>query len=212
MGNEQIGQSHLFLHVLQHIYHLGLNGYVQCGNRFVTYDKFRFYCQGAGNSHTLLLSTGKFMRIAVGMLGIQSNFAKQFFDHIGTVLFGLGQLVNINSLSDDLSYSHTRVEGCGRILENNLHLSAVRQHINCLFFSQRFAIRPQRIVIDRLSIIYDLTAGRLMKADNGTAKGRFTTSGLSYQTKGLSLFDEERNILYRLYTGSFHSLYREIFS
>ena len=146
------------------------------------------------------------------MLGIQSDFAKQFFDHIGTVLFGLGQLVNINGLSDNLSHCHTRVERCGRILENNLHLSAVRQHINCLFFSKRFTIRTKRIVIDRLSIIYDLTAGRLMKADNGTAKGRFTTSGLSYQTKGLSLFDKERNILYRLDAGTFHSLYREIFS
>ena len=120
VGNKQVGQPHLLLHILQHIHNLRLDGNIQSGNRLVTNDKLRFYRQSPGNPHTLLLAAGKLMGITVGMLCIKPYPAQQLFNHIGSVLLTGRQFMNIYSFAYNLSYSHTGIQGCGRILKNKI--------------------------------------------------------------------------------------------
>ena len=75
VGDEQIGQTQLLLHVLQHIDHLGLDGHVQGGDGLVAHDELRPHRQCPGNAHTLLLAAGELMGIAVGVLGVQPHHA-----------------------------------------------------------------------------------------------------------------------------------------
>lgn len=52
MSDKQVSQSHFCLHILQHVYNLWLDRNVQCGNRLITYDKFRFNGKCTGNADT----------------------------------------------------------------------------------------------------------------------------------------------------------------
>lgn len=89
MCDEQVGQSHLMLHVFEHVDYLGLDRNIQCGDRLIADDEFRIDCKCTGNTDTLLLSTGELVRIPVGMLCIQSYMSKQFLDPVCSVLFAL---------------------------------------------------------------------------------------------------------------------------
>ena len=56
MSDKQIRHAQLVLQFLEHIYHLRLNGHIQCRNRLVTDDKLRVYRECSCNTDTLSLS------------------------------------------------------------------------------------------------------------------------------------------------------------
>ena len=144
MGDKEIGQAQLLLQILKHIHNLRLNGNVQCGDRLVTDDKLRVHSQGARDADSLALAAGKLVRIAVCMLGIEPNALQQRKDHVVALLLALRKLMDINGLSDDIANGHTRIQGCIRILEHDLHLFAVWRKIyvgNIFPFVDDFATR-----------------------------------------------------------------------
>ena len=56
MGDKQVGQIFLLLHISHKIQHLRTDRYVQCGNRLVTDNKFRIQDQCPCNSDSLPLT------------------------------------------------------------------------------------------------------------------------------------------------------------
>ena len=97
--------------------------------------------------------------------------------------------MNINSLSNNILYSHSGIQRCVRVLENNLHFPSIGKHILLDFL---FRIK------DDISAISDTSAGRLCQTKDRTACCSFAAAGLSYQTKGFSLIDKEGNIIHSL--------------
>ena len=87
MRDKQIRHAQLVLQFLEHIYHLRLNGHIQCGYRLVTDDKLRVYRECSCNTDTLSLSAGKLMCITHGMLGIQSNQLHEVQDFLTALFF-----------------------------------------------------------------------------------------------------------------------------
>ena len=73
MGYEKIGEIIFFLDIHEQIDYLRLNGNIECGYRFVAYDKIGIAGQSTGDTYPLPLSTGEFMRVSVGDVRIQSD-------------------------------------------------------------------------------------------------------------------------------------------
>ena len=73
MGYEKIGEIIFFLNIHEQVDYLRLNGNIECGYRFIAYDKIGTAGQSSGNTYPLPLSTGKFMWVPVGDSRIQSN-------------------------------------------------------------------------------------------------------------------------------------------
>ena len=63
------------------------------------------------------------------------------------------QLMNIYGFPYDISYGHSGIQTCIRILEYHLHLLAIRQHIHLYFI---FNIQ------DHIAVKCDLAAGGLI--------------------------------------------------
>ena len=64
MYNGDKAMSPLLLQILHQIQDLRLDGYVQCGNRLITDNKFWVKRKGSSNPNPLALSSGKLVRIA----------------------------------------------------------------------------------------------------------------------------------------------------
>ena len=76
VGNEKIGQPLFLLEVPEHVDHLGLDGDIQRGDRFITDDQLRFEDQCPGDAHTLPLSARKLMGIAAGVFLIEPDLTE----------------------------------------------------------------------------------------------------------------------------------------
>ena len=63
MGDDEIGETELFLQVLEEIEHLGLDGDVEGRDRFVGDDEFRVDGEGPGDPDALSLTAGELMRV-----------------------------------------------------------------------------------------------------------------------------------------------------
>ena len=68
MSNKQVSQPTFSLKLFQKIDYLSLNRNIQSRNRFITYNEIRIYCKGTGNSNSLALAAGEFMRKSICML------------------------------------------------------------------------------------------------------------------------------------------------
>ena len=124
------------------------------------------------------------------MFRIQSYPAKHFNNDIISFLLIGSKLMNINSLSNNIGYCHSRVKACIRILEYDLHLLTIWKHIYCNLLLT---------VKDYLIIIDDLTCSRLIQTQQSTSCCGLTTSGLSYKSKSLSFIYIKGYIINGLY-------------
>ena len=122
MGNEKIGQSHLFLQIHKKIDDLCLNRNIKRGDRLIENDELRLHGKRTRDTDSLALSAGKLVHETVRMLAVQSDQLQIFVDHLLALFFILRQMMNIDSLSDDVGNGHTRVKRSIRILKNHLHL------------------------------------------------------------------------------------------
>ena len=76
------------------------------------------------------------MRKTVRVFRIQSDLVEQPVDFLPAFLLGTAQVMDIQRFSHDFADCHPRVQACGRILEDDLHLPPVRKHGNlCLCFA-----------------------------------------------------------------------------
>ena len=70
------------------------------------------------------------MRIAVGMLRVQAYPLQHTDDSLLALLLIGSQLVNVDGFAYNVGNRHTGIQAGIRILEYNLHLSAVGKHVD----------------------------------------------------------------------------------
>ena len=107
------------------------------------------------------------------MFRVKSYFLKESHDPIISVLFAGTELMNIKRFADDISYGHTRIEACVRILENDLHLLAVGKHLDgylLLFVKQDF------------SVVNNLSVCGLMQSQERSSRCRLAAAGFPYHS------------------------------
>ena len=129
------------------------------------------------------------MAVAVCVLAVQANALQQSDDLIVAVLFILSQMMDINALTHDVANGHAGVQTCVGILKNDLHPTAVGQHIHCDLVI---------LIKQQVAVIVDLAAGGLVQAQQGAAGSGLATTGLIYQTKGLTLADGKAYVIHSL--------------
>ncbi|MNC30822.1 hypothetical protein D3C75_791200 [compost metagenome] len=71
VGDEQECQPKLLLQLHEQVNHLGLDGHIERGYRFIGNDKLRIQRNCPGDADPLALSAGELMGIAVSPAGIQ---------------------------------------------------------------------------------------------------------------------------------------------
>ena len=190
MGDEQIGQAHLLLQVLEHVDDLCLNRNVQGGDRLVADDELRVHRQGAGDADTLALAAGELVGIAVGVLAVQADALQQGDDLVVAVLGVVAQVMDVDALAHNITDGHTGVQAGIRILKDDLHAAAVGQHVHrdLLFFIKQ-----------HLAIVDDGAVGGLVQAQQGTAGGGLTAAGLADQAQGLALANGKAYVVHSLH-------------
>ena len=78
--DEEIGQSELLLQILEQVDDLRLNRDVERRDRLVADDEFRIDRQRARDADALPLAAGELVRVAVGVVGLQSDELEQLAD------------------------------------------------------------------------------------------------------------------------------------
>src|SRR5262245_54202569 len=73
MRDEQEGETKLLLQIEQHVQDLGLDRYVERGNRLVGDYELRIHRERSSNADALALPAREFMRVAVIIFSTQSN-------------------------------------------------------------------------------------------------------------------------------------------
>ena len=135
------------------------------------------------------------MRIAVGVLRVQAHALQHADDAVVTVLVVLSQLVDVDGLAHNVADGHAGVQGSIGVLEHDLHLTAVGQHVHRDLL---LGIGQLAGVVDHLTVIDDAAVGGLVQAQQGTAGGGLTAAGLTYQTQRLALVDEKAHVVHSL--------------
>ena len=110
MSDEQVGQSHLILQLIEHIDDLRLNGYVQSRYRFIADDEVRIDRQRARNTDTLSLAARELMGISGCMFGVEADVIHQFQDLLPSLLLRLIHVVDVQRFSDDVRDSHSGIQ------------------------------------------------------------------------------------------------------
>ena len=127
MGDKQIGQSELFLKILEHIDDLRLNGNIERGDRLIADDELGIDRQRSRNTDSLALTAGELMRIAVCVLAVESDALKKGDYAVVAAPALLAARWWISMGSPTISpYGHARVKARIGVLENHLHFAADR--------------------------------------------------------------------------------------
>ena len=93
-------------------------------------------------------------------------------------------MVDVQRLSDDIRHRHAGIQRRIGILEDHGGLGA-----------ERLDILGR---LDGLSSVDDLTGCGLVQMQDRSSRRGLAASGLSYQAKGLTFTDRERDIIHRL--------------
>ena len=80
VGDEHIGEPLVPLQFLQQIQNLGLDGYVQGGDRLVTYHEIRVQRKCTGDADPLAAPAIQLMGVGVGHVGRDAHSVHQFLD------------------------------------------------------------------------------------------------------------------------------------
>ncbi len=75
VGNEHVGGIEFLLQVHEQVQHLGLNRHVQCRGGLVRHQHFGLQHHRPRQGDTLTLATGKHVRVALVVLGAQTDLS-----------------------------------------------------------------------------------------------------------------------------------------
>src|SRR2546427_4765208 len=126
--DEEIGELHLLLKLLEQIDNLGLNGDIQGRDGLVRDDKPGTHGQGTGNTDPLPLAAAELMGITIVMILPQTHLLEKLH-HPVSLLLPLGQFMDLQSLAHNVAHPHARVKRGVWILKDNLHLPAHVAHL-----------------------------------------------------------------------------------
>ncbi|MNN00640.1 hypothetical protein D3C81_1132390 [compost metagenome] len=104
--------------------HLRTQLFIQRAHRFVEQQQLRTLGQGAGQRHTLTLTSGQLMGFSLGVLG-HVHQTQHLFD--AGVDFAGGQTILLEAEGDVLCHGHVREQCVG--LEHHVDRTFVRRHV-----------------------------------------------------------------------------------
>ena len=163
MRDEDVRQTELALKPSEKVEHLSLDGHVERGNRLVAHEQLRFERERAGDVDALALAARELVRIAMHVLGIQTDKLHQLAN-ASLALFRIGlRLVDDHRLFNDLRTGLARVERRVGILEDHLHAAAL-------------TARAVFLEVKRLAFERDGSIRRLMEADKAASKRRLAAT------------------------------------
>ena len=182
MADKEHADVFLLLETYQQLDHGLLYRNVKCRSRLITHQDLRFQGKCTCNTDTLSLTTTHVMRIAVYKIsGKFYHFQK--FSGFGFFFASFQFPVIDQRLCKNIHDLHFRVKRCQWILEYHLHILTVQPG----FFLGKIG--------EIFSMIKDLATGRLVKRDDHTDKGGFTTATLSYDSQSLSFINIQVHII-----------------
>ena len=173
--NKKVSQVTLFLQLIHQVQYLCTHGYVQRGDRFVSDDELGLHDQGAGNTDTLSLTAGEFVRESAGKFRQQTYFGQGLFHTSGALGFGKAGDIG-ETFADNIVYLGTLVQGSDGVLEDHLD-----------FLGNLFVQGFVDATVDLLAFVDDITAGGRVNAHDGTTNGGLAGAGFAYDTEGFAL-------------------------
>ena len=124
VGDEQIGRAGLLLDILHQVDYLCLNGHIQRRDALIRDDELGVHDEGAGNAHALTLTAGELVGVALGVLRGKADLGKDLFHLFAALCLRFAQMVDIQTLADDVLHLFAGVQGCHGVLKDHLHLGA----------------------------------------------------------------------------------------
>src|SRR6188472_240153 len=103
MGDEDVGEAELALQLLEQIHHLGLNGDVERRDRFIADDHLWVKRYTTRDADPLALPSGELVRVAVDVLGIETDELKQLLHPAAPVSLGHHIGMDFERLADNVS-------------------------------------------------------------------------------------------------------------
>ena len=169
MADKSDGNILLFLKFYNQFNNRLLYGHIQCRSCLIQNQDLRFQGQSTGNCHTLALSAGHIVGIAVCEISRQLyHFQKTA---AGCILFALLNPVKIQKrFAYDIPDLHLRIKGRSRILEYHLNILPILTQFLSLQFGNIFA--P----------IKNFSFRRGVQRHQKAHEGGFSAAGFSYQS------------------------------
>ena len=124
VGDEQVRQAELLLELDEQVQHLRLDRDVERGDRLVRDDELRLQHERARDADALPLAAAELVRVAVQRVGAEADALEHVDDAVGAL--GARRAVDREALADELADPHARVERADRVLEDDLHVAALR--------------------------------------------------------------------------------------
>ena len=156
VGHKQISQVQFLLQLLQQIYNLCLNRYIQRGYRLIRNDKFRLHRQSSGNADPLPLTATKLVRVMIQLTTGQSYPIHQP-GHLEFLLLKVFYSPTIQGYLKNISHRFSRIQGSIWILKNKLNLLPISLQLFSLDLG------------DILIVIKNFSVRSIVQADDGPA-------------------------------------------
>ena len=154
------GDLQLLLDLLELLAQNHFNLRIQGGHRLIEKDDIRIKDKGTGDSHSLLLTTGKLLRLLKDVLlqpyGLD-NLPNLLVDLILAHLLAVLALLTLKSVADIMIDIHVREQRIA--LENDADVPVLRSHVR-----------------DIHAVLDDLPAARLLDTNQHAQDGRFATA------------------------------------
>ena len=171
---------------------LCLNGYIQSCRRLIGNKNFRIAAHGHGDHYTLAHTTGKLMWITThGFFRICDPYCCQQLKHPGLCLFFCHGSMAADQLHHLVSYGIDRIQCRKRILKNHGNLTTTDFPELCLTFFQNI------LTLKKDFSSHNPAVGRA-KTEHGFRCYTFSTSGFTYNSEKISLFNGKPGIFYCL--------------
>jgi len=185
VGDEQVGEAKLLLEVFQQVDHLRLDGDIQRGDGFIADNQRGVQRKGAGHTHPLPLTARKFVRVAVGVSGVEAHEREQFFNTFFRG-FAIHDAMHQDRFANDFAHRHAGVEAGIGVLEDHLHLAAHQ--------AQFFAFG-----LDQVAAFKNHTArGGAVKLQNGASSSGLAAARFANQAQSFAFVDLKRNAIHRM--------------
>jgi hypothetical protein len=170
MGDQEIGEMKFLLEFLKKQEDLGADGDVESGDGFVGNDERGTKNEGAGDADALALAARKLVRIAVhGIVG-QANAAEELRGAGEAIVARELWLVNCQRLRNDFADAHAGIQGSEGVLEDHLHLAALR--------AQGFTGEMQEIVaFEKYCTVVGFDEAKEHAGEGGFAAAAFADDG-----------------------------------
>jgi hypothetical protein len=184
MGDEQHGETKICLYFVEQIEDLGLDGYIQGRNRFITDQHLGPCHQGPGNAHPLTLTAGEPTRILILILSRVEPDGGHHSPNPGCDGGFIRYAHNTEWGGNGSSDPAPRVQGGDGVLKHHLNPGADGP--------EGFTIRRGQIATGQ----EHMTGCRRRKLYDGAGKARFTTPRLTNQSEGFLPIDPETDAGY----------------